>query len=232
MKPRDKSGYGFDPANQIQTGSYDLIIDGKLTKVSGLDTKQSSIEPHNGTWTGYYIHKFIDPDPDIVDAQGRQFVPWPYFRYTEAVFNYIEACIELGETAPAKDWLNKIRFRVGMPAITATDQNTLREIYRHERRIEMAYEQQRFFDARRWLIAAETLGRKVTIIQVNGTFKPGKSLSGTYRYDETIYDYTYTPQEFNTREDRAWKNQLYFLPLSRDEIRKNPLLVQNPGYIE
>ncbi|RKE55787.1 RagB/SusD family nutrient uptake outer membrane protein [Sphingobacterium detergens] len=231
-KPRDKSGYGFDPANQIQTGSYDLIIDGKLTKVSGLDTKQSSIEPHNGTWTGYYIQKFIDPDPDIVDAQGRQFVPWPYFRYTEAVFNYIEACIELGETGPAKDWLNKIRFRAGMPAITATDQNTLREIYRHERRIEMAYEQQRFFDARRWLIAAETLGRKVTIIQVNGTFKPGKSLSGTYRYDETIYDYTYTPQEFNTREDRAWKNQLYFLPLSRDEIRKNPLLVQNPGYIE
>ncbi|MNL42094.1 SusD family protein [compost metagenome] len=119
-----------------------------------------------------------------------------------------------------------------MPAITATDQNTLRTIYRQERRIEMAYEQQRFFDARRWLIANETIGRKVTIVKIDATFKPGNSLANVYKYDESIYNYTYTPQEFNTKENRVWKNQVYFLPLSRDEIRKNPLLVQNPGYVE
>ena len=228
-KPRNNP---IDPANQIQTGAYDLILAGKLTKFSGLDTKQGPKEAHNGTWTGYYIQKFIDPDPNIVDAQARQFVPWPYFRYTEAVFNYVEASIELGELETAKTWLNKIRFRAGMPAITATDQNTLRTIYRQERRIEMAYEQQRFFDARRWLIANETIGRKVTIVKIDATFKPGKSLANVYKYDESIYNYTYTPQEFNTKENRVWKNQVYFLPLSRDEIRKNPLLVQNPGYVE
>ncbi|MEI2273546.1 RagB/SusD family nutrient uptake outer membrane protein [Sphingobacterium sp. ML3W] len=228
-KPRNNAA---DPANQIQTGTYDLLVGGNLTKFSGLDTKQAPRESHNGTWTGYYIGKFIDPDPDIIDAQARQYVPWPYFRYTELVFNYVEASIELGETEIAKTWLNKIRFRAGMPAITATDQNTLRKIYRHERRIEMAYEQQRFFDARRWLIADETLGRKVTIVKVDATFKPGKSLANTYKHDESIYDYNYTPQEFNTKENRIWKNQLYFIPLSRDEIRKNPLLVQNPGYVE
>jgi len=228
-KPRNNP---LDPANQIQTGAYDLMVGGRLVKFSGLDTKQGPKEAHNGTWTGYYIQKFIDPDPTIIDAQARQFVPWPYFRFTEAVFNYVEACIELGETETAKTWLNKIRFRAGMPAITATDQNSLREIYRRERRIEMAYEQQRFFDARRWLIAEETLGRKVTIVKIDGTFKAGKTLSGNYKYDESIYNYSYTPQEFNSKENRVWKNQLYFLPLSRDEIRKNPLLVQNPGYIE
>ncbi|MEH6306305.1 RagB/SusD family nutrient uptake outer membrane protein [Olivibacter sp. CPCC 100613] len=228
-KPRNNP---LDPANQIQTGAYDLMVGDKLTKFSGLDTKQGPKEAHNGTWTGYYIQKFIDPDPNIIDAQARQFVPWPYFRFTEAVFNYVEACIELGETETAKTWLNKIRFRAGMPAITATDQNALREIYRHERRIEMAYEQQRFFDARRWLIAEETIGRKVTIVKIDGTFKPGKTLSGIYKHDESIYNYSYTPQEFNSKENRVWKNQLYFLPLSRDEIRKNPLLVQNPGYVE
>ena len=228
-KPRNNP---LDPANQIQTGAYDLMVGGRLAKFSGLDTKQGPKEAHNGTWTGYYIQKFIDPDPTIIDAQARQFVPWPYFRFTEAVFNYVEACIELGETETAKTWLNKIRFRAGMPAIMATDQNSLREIYRRERRIEMAYEQQRFFDARRWLIAEETLGRKVTIVKIDGTFKPGKTLSGNYKYDESIYNYSYTPQEFNSKENRVWKNQLYFLPLSRDEIRKNPLLVQNPGYIE
>ncbi|MNY20758.1 SusD family protein [compost metagenome] len=144
----------------------------------------------------------------------------------------MEASIELGELETAKTWLNKTRFRAGMPAITATDQNTLRTIYRQERRIEMAYEQQRFFDARRWLIANETIGRKVTIVKIDATFKPGNSLANVYKYDESIYNYTYTPQEFNTKENRVWKNQVYFLPLSRDEIRKNPLLVQNPGYVE
>ncbi|NQD70650.1 RagB/SusD family nutrient uptake outer membrane protein [Sphingobacterium shayense] len=228
-KPR---GNPMDPANQIQTGAYDLMLNGRLTKFSGLDTKQGPKEAHNGTWTGYYVGKFIDTDPNIIDAQARQFVPWPYFRFTEAVFNYIEASIELGETAVALQWLNKIRFRAGMPAITVTDQNALREIYRHERRIEMAYEEQRFFDTRRWLIADKTIGRKVTIVKIDGKFKPGKSLATIYKHDESIYDYTYTPQEFNTKENRVWKNQLYFLPLSRDEIRKNPLLVQNPGYVE
>lgn len=132
----------------------------------------------------------------------------------------MEASIELGEIETAKLWLNRIRFRAGMPAITATDQNTLRNIYRHERRIEMAYEEQRFFDTRRWLIADETIGRKVTIVNVTATFKPGKSLANIYKHDESIYDYQYVPQEFNTKENRVWKNQVYFLPLSRDEIRK------------
>jgi phage gp36-like protein len=228
-KPRDNPA---DPANQIQTGTYDLMLDGKLIKNPGLDTKQGPKEAHNGTWTGYYISKFVDPNPEIIDAQARQFVPWPYFRYTEAVFNYIEASIELGETTIARDWLNKIRFRAGMPQIITTSQNELREIFRHEKRIEMAYEEQRFFDTRRWLIADQTLGRKVTIVKIDGTFKTGKSLSNIYKYDESIYNYTYTPQEFNTKENRVWKNQLYFLPLSRDEIRKNQKLVQNPGYTE
>jgi len=228
-KPRDNPA---DPANQIQTGTYDLMLDGKLIKYAGLDTKQGPKEAHNGTWTGYYVSKFIDPNPEIIDAQARQFVPWPYFRYTEAVFNYIEASIELGETTIARDWINKIRFRAGMPAISTTNQNELREIFRHEKRIEMAYEEQRFFDARRWLIADQTLGRKVTIVVIEGKFKAGKTLSNIYKYDESIYNYTYSPQEFNTKENRVWKNQLYFLPLSRDEIRKNSKLVQNPGYTE
>lgn len=228
-KPRNNPS---DTVNQIQTGEYELMIKGKVTKVGGLDSKQGPKEAHNGTWTGYYVQKFIDPDPNIIDAQARQFVPWPYFRYTEAVFNYVEASIELGETENARTWLNKIRFRAGMPAITATDQNSLRTIYRHERRIEMAYEEQRFFDARRWLIADETIGRKVTIVKVKATFKPGKSMANIYKHDESIYDYHYAPQEFSTKENRVWKNQVYFLPLSRDEIRKNPLLVQNPGYVE
>ena len=125
-----------DPANQIQTGQYDLIQGGSTITFKGLDTRSSSIEDWNGTRTGYYMRKFIDPDPSIVENNTRQYIPWPFFRYTEAVFNYVEACIELGEDAEARTWLNKIRFRSGMPALTESGA-ALKDRYRNERRIEM-----------------------------------------------------------------------------------------------
>jgi hypothetical protein len=166
----------------------------------------------------------------VVDQNMPQTILWPFFRYTEAVLNYVEASIELGETSTAVTWLNKIRYRAGMPALAAVDQATLRNIYRHERRVEMAFEEQRYHDVRRWLIASETLGRKVSIVTITGKFKAGKSLSFPYAYNPTIYDYTYTPSEYNVLENRAWNNALYFRPITRDEINKNNQLIQNPGY--
>ena len=229
-KPRNLISGNVDPANQIQTGEYDLMEDGKLITFKGLDTRGSSIENWNGSWTGYYMHKFIDPDPNIVDANHPQFVPWPFLRYTEIVLNYVEASIELGELDQAVLWLNRIRFRAGMPAIVATSATELREIYRHERRIEMAYEEQRYHDTRRWMIAPETLGRKTTYIKVTGKFKTGKTMSAPYRFDPTVYDYTYTPTTETAQENRKWDDKIYFRPFSRDEINRNKDLTQNPGY--
>lgn len=229
-KTRSLVSGNIDPANQIQTGTYDIQDGGSVKTISGIDTRGGSIENWNGSWTGYYYHKFIDPDPSRVDANTKQLIPWPFFRYTEAVLNYVEASIELGETSVAREWLNKIRFRAGMPEITSNDQNELRQIYRHERRIEMAYEEQRYHDVRRWLIAAETVGRKVTYIKITGKFKPGKTMSAPYHYDPTIYDYTYENVVDNSQENRSWNNNLYFRPFHRDELNKNNLLKQNPGY--
>jgi hypothetical protein len=106
----------------------------------------------------------------------------------------------------------------------------LRDQYRHDRRIEMVYEEQRYHDARRWMIAPGTLGRKITFINILGKFKPGQQLSGKYRYDESIYNYTYTPVEDQAHENRTWLDKMYFRPITRDEINKNAKLVQNPGY--
>ena len=235
-KPRDLISGNVDPANQIQTGQYDLMQKDntgtyKLVTFKGLDTRSSTIEDWNGSRTGYYMRKFIDPNPAIVDNNTYQYVPWPFFRYTEAVFNYIEACIETGDEGEARNWLNKIRFRSGMPA-TAESGTALRDRYRMERRIEMAYEEQRYHDARRWMIAPETLGRKIDFINVVGKFKPGKTLNDTYRYDESIYDYTYTPVVDQNHENRTWIDKMYFRPITRDEMNKNLSLVQNPGYEE
>lgn len=230
-KPRDKISGDVDPASEIQTGSYDFLDSkGKLITLNGLDTRSSSIEDWNGSRTGYYMRKFIDPDPNIVDANSKQYIPWPFFRYTEGVLNYIETCLETGDEPTAKLWLNRIRFRAGMPAVTSTGAALMNE-YRNERRIELAYEEHRYHDARRWMIAGETLGRKLTFIRVVAKFKPGKAKAQKYyAHDETIYDYSYTPITDNAHENRTWVSKMYFRPFSRDEINKNNLLGQNPGY--
>ncbi|MCH5683897.1 RagB/SusD family nutrient uptake outer membrane protein [Niabella sp. W65] len=153
-KPRNLVSGNVDPANQIQTGKYDLMQGGAKITFNGLDTRSSSIEDWNGSRTGYYVRKFTDPDPKIAEANTKQLIPWPFIRYTEVVFNFIEASLELGDEAAARTWLNRIRFRSGMPAIPATETGqALKNRYRNEKRIEMSYEEQRYHDARRWLIA-------------------------------------------------------------------------------
>lgn len=229
-KPRTPSVAPKDPANQIQTGQYQIVdAAGKVVPYFGLDTRQSSVEDWNGSRTGYYMRKFIDPNPAIVDQNTWQQIPWPFLRYTEAVFNYAEACIELGQDAEARTWLNKIRFRAGMPALTESG-DALRQRYRNERRVEMAYEEQRYHDARRWMIAPTTLGRKAGIISIVGTLKPGKQVR-LYKYDPESYNYTYKPLDIDPGiENRQWLDKMYYLPIHRDEINRNNKLVQNPGY--
>ncbi|KGE13260.1 RagB/SusD family nutrient uptake outer membrane protein [Sphingobacterium deserti] len=229
-KPRTDDVRERDPFNQIQTGQYE-VGNGSGTKTLqyGLDTRNSPVEDWNGSYTGYYYRKFVDADPAIIDQNTRQRVPWPLLRYTESILNYVEACIELGEEAEARLWLNKIRFRVGMPAITDGG-DALRARYRNERRVELAYEEHRYFDARRWMIAAETLGRKATLIRIEGKLNPGKVVN-RYQYNTENYTYTYTVGTIDPGiENRAWNDKMYFTSFHRDEINRNTKLVQNPGY--
>lgn len=229
-KPRSTANQSRDPLGQIQTGTYE-VTDGSGAKVThfGLDTRNSPIEDWNGSYTGYYVRKFIDPDPAIVDQNTWQEVPWPILRYTEAVFNYVEASLELGQEDVAREWLNQIRYRVGQPAITDSGEE-LMERYRNERRVEMAYEEQRFHDVRRWMIAEETLGRKANLISITGELKPGASLS-IYRYDPELYNYEYVVQPIDPgKENRLWLDKMYFTPIHRDEMNRNSELIQNPGF--
>jgi hypothetical protein len=228
-KTRTADVLAKDPASQIQTGQYEVSgAGGTKVAYNGLDTRLSSVEDWNGTRTGYYMRKFLDDNPAFEHQNTRQEIPWPILRYTEAVLNYVEACIELGEEAEARSWLNKIRFRAGMPAITDTG-NALRERYRNERLIELSFEAHRYHDIRRWMIAPTTVGAKIKFISIKGTLKPGKTVS-IYKYDTDNYDYTYTVQEIGSIEDRRWLDKMYFLPIHRDEMNRNLKLKQNPGY--
>jgi hypothetical protein len=231
-KPRPTDVAGIDPVNQIQTGYYQGK-DSKtndLVTINGVDTRESAVENWNGSRTHYYNRKFIDPDPAVIDNQsGFQLVPWPFIRYTEVVLNYVEACIELGLEAEAKAWLNKIRFRAGMPSVTDVG-SALKDRYRNERRVELSYEEHRYHDARRWMIAPTTLGRGIKVIRVDAVLKTGVSPNVPYINDRTKYNYTYKTQDDTSNETRKWDDKMYFRPISRNEMSKNNKLINNPGY--
>jgi len=228
-KPRTTDGAGTDPYGEIQFGTYEVGTAGSASTYFGLDTRNSSIENWNGTRTGYSIRKFSNDDMGLVDMNNRQQVPSIQIRFTEIVFNYIEALLALGDETTAKDWLNKIRFRAGMPAITETGAALVAR-YQNERNIEMLFEEQRFYDTRRWMIAPETQGQKVRIMTISGKLKAGKTVT-VYRFDKTNYDYTYKVQNIESGvENRSWDDKLYFPPIKLDEMKKNNKLIQNPGY--
>jgi hypothetical protein len=199
---------GSDPDGIVQTGRYETAT-GSYTP--GLDTRQGPIEDWNGSYTGYYMRKFIDP---AVNHQY-EIQPYPFrqMRYAEIILNYVEASLELGDEAEARAKLNQIRERAGMPPISDSETGTvLRDRYRNERRIELCYEGHRFFDIRRWMIAPDVM-------------KPAQGIDIRYPYGSTQPVYTVTEVQ-----GRAWNNKAYLLPILLDEMNKNELLIQNPGY--
>ncbi len=216
-KPRTADVQGIDPVGIVQVGKWERWDEAtQAIKVYyGVDTRQSTIENWNGGYPGYYLRKFQDP---AVDAQYFfQTVPWRWMRYGEVLLNYAEACIELGQEDEARTSMNMIRTRAGMPDITETG-DALRERYRHERRIELAFEEQRFFDVRRWVIGPLA-------------YHPVHSVDVVYKMNETDHTTaavpTITPKVFETWK---WEDKAYFFPILRDEMNKNSLLIQNPGY--
>lgn len=207
---------GLDPYNKIQTGVWQTWDEAtnQMVETYGVDTRKSTVEDWNGSYTGYYCRKYVDPG---IDAQYvSQAVTWRFFRYSEILLNYAEACIELGEYPEARIYINKIRTRAGLPGVTESGE-ALMERYRNERRIELCFEDHRFYDVRRWLIGPQAYS-PIHVAKVVYKLNPDHT---------TATVPTVTSEPF---ENHSWNDKAYFLPLMRDELNKNDLLIQNPGY--
>jgi starch-binding outer membrane protein, SusD/RagB family len=212
-----------DAIGIVQTGFYKKP-DGSI--LAGLDTRNGPLEDWNGTYTGYYMKKFIDP---TIEAQFvKQQQPWRYFRYSEILLNYAEACLGLGEETEAKQYINLIRKRAGMPDIIESGQ-ALIDRYRNERRIELAFEDHRYFDVRRWMIAPQAY-QDATQVEVVYPADANGNPTGPPFYNPTGFPSQRGPGTVALAQQRAWNPRFYFLPIQLSEINRNNTLIQNPLY--
>jgi starch-binding outer membrane protein, SusD/RagB family len=131
------------------------------------------------------------------------------------LLNYAEACLGLQDYDGARTYINKVRARAGMPAVTESGQALVLR-YQNERSIELGYEEHRYFDVRRWMIAPQAY--------VNAT---GVNVSGNINANGTITDRSYSVIKI---QDREWNPRFFFLPIDMDEMNRNNKLIQNPLY--
>ncbi|GGI23722.1 hypothetical protein GCM10008119_09080 [Pedobacter mendelii] len=191
---------------------------GVQTFDGGLD--RPNITSVNQTKTGYYLRKFLadNSTSSSYSAQSHNFV---YFRYAEILLNYAEALNEVGRTEDAVQQLILIRKRAGIQAgsgsrygiATGVNQAGLRTLMQQvDRRIELSFEEHRFWDLRRWKIAPTELNKTLRGIQIT------KNANGTYTY-QTVPVTTITFQE-----------KLYHMPIPYNETVTDANLKQNSGW--
>ncbi len=115
--------------------------------------------------TFYSVRKYLQPKAEVTQKADGD-INYTAIRFAEVLLWEAEALAELNRLAEAADVLEIVRARARaqaadpsttLPKITATDQNTVREAVRHERRVELGFEMHRFFDLVRWGTAAQVL---------------------------------------------------------------------------
>ena len=175
----------------------------------------------NASRTGYYLRKFLTDELNLTQDQKAQH-NWVVFRYAEILLNYAEALNEAygpaatpaGFPVSAATALQAVRNRASMslPPVNAGTVDAFREAVKHERRIELAFEDHRYWDLLRWKDAETVLNTPVQGVKV--------TRSGN--------QYSYRTVDVATRTFHA---RNYYLPFLRSEIENaGGTLQQNPNY--
>jgi len=184
--------------------------------------------PGNITYTAtrYYCKKYW---PEVYRTVGGSttLLNYIYFRYGEVLLNYAEAQNEFlnAPDASVYDAIAKLRERAGIIKGAGTygyglkDNMTtaeMRDVIRHERAIELAFEDHRWYDIMRWKIGSTTIAvpmKGMDVVKLsNGTF-------------------TYTPFVLGSNFQKTWTEKQNLYPIPRTEIYKSKgVLTQNPGW--
>ncbi len=185
------------------------------------------------TRTGYYARKFMRPGTS--PNQPMKDPAWKYFRLAEVKLNFAEAAAEYAQAKggdqsiqqEAAEQVNDIRARVGMPEISGSWVSNVANLIlrvRNERRVELAFEECRFFDVRRWCDPDGDLSATDKYISAMEITKNG----GTLTYNRIHVNNKTGP----TRD--GWQNKFLLLPILKDDVirMQNATGIdwQNPGW--
>ncbi|RHJ85493.1 RagB/SusD family nutrient uptake outer membrane protein [Parabacteroides sp. AM08-6] len=171
--------------------------------------------------TGYYHRKLVTPQASNTNPINNS--NWKFFRLGEIILNYAEAAAEAGHLAEAKAAVDEIRARVKMPALPAglSKEEMILRVH-NERRVELAWEEVRYFDLRRWQKPEGNLNE--TCQWLTG-MRITKNNDGSFSYQR--YNITSNPRG-------GYQNRDLLLPLPLDEVSRlestTGLPWQNPGW--
>ena len=156
------------------------------------------------TTTGYFLKKLMDEK--LIDVNGvKSTQTWVVIRYAEILLNKAEAAYKLNKIGEAQEAMNLVRARVKLPGKFSSDTQWFTD-YRNERKVELAYEGQLFWDMRRW---------KLAHIEYNNYRTHGFKITGNnYEYIDVDY------------QDRKFLEKTYTLPIPNSELENNSAITQ------
>ena len=184
------------------------------TKIEPLAGGRHGLPLNGASLTGYYLKKLTNETVSLDPVNPvRKEHHFPAYRYAETLLNYAEAMNEWQGPdytdeyckVSAREALNQVRNAANMPPVTDASRDSFRDKVRKERRIELAFEDHRFWDIRRWKIGNV----------VENIYGVSKS-NGTYQK--------------RLVQNRIWKDKMYLFPIPQQEVYVNGNLTQNPGW--
>jgi hypothetical protein len=202
------------------TGSFENYPGGIGSRVRVIATyvgePQTGIHPsvRKATRTGYFERKFLHPNSGNDNPVGG--ANWKLFRLGEVILNFAEAAAEAGQLAEATAAVNEIRARAGMPDLPAgLSRVALIKRVHSERRVELAMEENRYFDVRRWCAPTADLSKTdkwVTAMEIT------RNPDGTFTYKRRLV---------REIERRNYTNKFLLLPVPLQEANRLQAITGN-----
>ena len=170
------------------------------------------------------IRKYFLPLDDRPEVYNTDKSPLNHriLRFADVLLMYAEACNELGQDNDAQEALNRVRTRAKMASVTATG-TQLRDAIRLERRLELAFEQNRLYDIRRWKddsgqpVIASILGPNGSFVQWNMNEATRDPLEWSNQGESSDKGIT-----FDVNRDMVFPIPLYEITMSNGSIEQNP----------
>ncbi|SHF96270.1 Starch-binding associating with outer membrane [Fodinibius roseus] len=207
-EPRFYVGITYNNSLWLNTDPEPIITETWFEGNSG-----QQIGGNDYTPTGYIVRKHASTGGYSSEPQTIVMM-----RLAEIYLSYAEALNEYDPGNPdILEFLNRIRNRAGIPEYGSDEleapssQEEMREAIHHERQVELAFEDKRYFDARRWKTAEEEFGGPMYSMDIFAT--PESEF-----YNKIVF------------EERVFEMRHYLYPIPQDEVNINSNLVQNPGW--